>query len=66
METNKQKSRAGRKKIADKKVVIQLLVKKSIIVGEDNLDMDEKSEEYIALRDKFRGTVYETIEFLHK
>jgi|GEM_PF-5897389 len=69
-EINK-KSNAGRKREPDPKDTVILMVRRSRIVGKDNLDIPIKDSkgnftlEYKQMVDKLRETLYETIEFVN-
>ena len=56
-------SNAGRKKVLDKKIPVTLLVEKSKIVGEENLDMDITSHEFREKVAEMKTELYKTIDF---
>jgi len=58
------KSNAGRKPDPNKKLRIVLFVKKSDIVGEDNMHLHVDSEEFAEKKQKLMQDLYETIEFI--
>ena len=63
---SKIKSNAGRKREPNPKISVVLMVRKSKIVGKDNLDMDIKSPEFYQHLEKLKEMLYETIDFTNE
>ena len=69
MKTKKNPSNAGRKKEPDKKEPIVLMIKRSQIVGKENIhkpikdDQGRFTEEYMKAKTDLMNMLYETCEF---